>query len=112
MNNFLNFDKMMTPALIKIIFVLSCVASIICGFSLIVQGTNAYFGGSILVLLGLLVMVAGVILSRVYCELIMVFFKINENIQKVANQSGNGGTPIQAPPVRTTRSENPENTNL
>jgi hypothetical protein len=46
-------------------------------------GTGEFSSGSFLG--GLLVMAGGMLGARVWCELLKVLFRINENIQKIAS---------------------------
>ena len=78
--SFMQFDKMVTPVFIKIIFYIGLVVSLIISFALIGSGLNAYYGGGLLVFLGIISLVILPILVRVHCELLIVFFKIHETL--------------------------------
>lgn len=110
MGEFLSFNKMLTPTLIKIIFFVGCGISVLAGLGIIISGMNAYDGGGFMVLLGLIVIVVGPFLTRVYCELLIVLFKMHENLRIVAKQfEGNSPT---TPPTQTTRSASSEQANI
>ena len=70
---FVSFDKMLTPTLIKVIFWVGVVFSVLPGLILM-------FDGGIAVILGLITIVVGPLITRVYCELLIIFFKIHESL--------------------------------
>lgn len=70
------FDAMLTPKIITFVYWLFLFACVISGF-------GTMFAGS--VLMGLGIIIGGSILSRIYCELMIVLFKIHENIKKLAD---------------------------
>ncbi|MFW6238808.1 MAG: DUF4282 domain-containing protein [Halanaerobiales bacterium] len=79
-----NFDKMITPSIIKILFWIGVAVSIIGGLIMIVQGATAeYSNGGIQVLIGIFTLILGPISARIYCELLIVIFKINEKLSKI-----------------------------
>ncbi|MFP4661125.1 MAG: DUF4282 domain-containing protein [Halanaerobiales bacterium] len=80
---FIKFDKMITPSIIKILFWIGLGASVIGGLIMLIGGIAARYGGGIQVLSGLLIIVFGPLFTRVYCELLILFFKINENITEI-----------------------------
>ncbi|SDJ91269.1 DUF4282 domain-containing protein [Natronincola ferrireducens] len=83
---FLNFDKMMTPAIIKIIFYIGLVLSVLVSLGMIISGMNAYYGGGAQVFLGIIMLFLSPITIRVYCELLIVIFKIHESLVEIKNK--------------------------
>ncbi len=78
MNDFLKFKKMITPVIIQILFWIGVVGSVILGLILIiVGGANARWG--------LMWILLGPIVTRVYCELLIVIFSINDTLTEVKN---------------------------
>jgi len=81
---YINFDVMITPTIIKILFWIGVAASVVFGLftSLSGLGMMAYDGimGFFTFILGLIIIAVGSILSRIYCELMIVFFKIQETL--------------------------------
>jgi Domain of unknown function (DUF4282) len=76
----LSFSRFVTPSLIKLLFVLAiAVASLIALFMLIVGLATITKGGIILVLLSPLYWLLGVIYARVFLELIIILFRIEDN---------------------------------
>ncbi|WXR61076.1 DUF4282 domain-containing protein [Peptostreptococcaceae bacterium AGR-M142] len=84
---FLNFDKMITPVIIKIIFYIGLVVSILSSLGMIFRGmTSHYYGGSS-VIIGILMLIFSPILVRVYCELLIIAFKIHESLVEIKNKN-------------------------
>lgn len=82
--NIFFFEAMLTPKIITIVYWLLLVVALFAGLgSIFVYGfANVTFGGFIK---GILVTVGGAVAARIWCELLIVFFKINENVQKIAS---------------------------
>ncbi len=76
--DFLFLDKMITPTIITVIYWVLSVLVILFGFI-------TMFRGGFAVLTGLLTVIIGPVIVRMYCEIVIVFFKINENIKKLGN---------------------------
>lgn len=76
MGGFLKFEKMITPIFIQLIFWLGFIGSIIFGLFMIGYGMIADSGGIAQVFMGLLTMFLGPIVLRVYCEMLIVIFKM------------------------------------
>jgi len=75
MKDFFNFRRMLTPLLIQIIFWLGILVSVFTGV------TDMFHGEW---LTGLEIVVAGPILVRVFCELLILFFRINETLTDIS----------------------------
>lgn len=73
MNEYLTFRRMITPVLIQVIFWIAVVAIVIAG---IVQLGQGDVSGIFLILLGPLV-------ARIYAELLIVIFRINEDVAAI-----------------------------
>lgn len=73
MNDILTFKKMITPLIIQIIFWLGVVGIFFAAYNELnfAAGTFAFLGG--------------IVIWRVYCEIMIVLFKINENVQELSN---------------------------
>ena len=78
---FLNFDKMLTPSIIKFVFWIGSGLTILFGLILMIGGAASDYGGGIQVFLGLLTILIGPFVIRIYCELLILFFKIHETLQ-------------------------------
>lgn len=75
-NKFLFFDSMITPKIIQLIFWISAGLFILGSFGIMIAGGTFWT-----FLLALLVIILGPLLVRVWCEILIVKFKINENLQ-------------------------------
>ena len=86
MNEYLTFRKMITPAIIQILFWIGVVICVITGIAGIAAGASADIGGGKMVFTGFLTLILGPIIVRVYCELIIVMFRILDVLKDI--QSG------------------------
>ena len=86
MNEYLSFRKMITPAIIQILFWIGVVICVISGIAGIAADAFADIGGGKMVFLGFLMLILGPIFVRVYCELIIVMFRILDVLKDI--QSG------------------------
>ena len=75
--DFSDFKFMITPVFIKIIFWICAVLVFIGGL---------YYMVSVEFIQGLIMMIIGPIGVRIYCELLIVIFKIHEGINKLADK--------------------------
>lgn len=83
MRDLLYFDSMITPKLITLVYWIALALLALFSVFALFAGEGNFF----VRLLGLLVGVPlGALLIRVYCELLMVLFKINDNIQKLVDR--------------------------
>ena len=80
---FLNFDKMITPSIIKFVFWIGSGLTILSGLIMMISGAASSYGGGIQVFLGILTILIGPFVIRIYCELLILFFKIHETLQEI-----------------------------
>ena len=78
MRSILFFDTMVMPKIITFIYWLILIGNFIGGIGMMIGGS---------VLSGIGIWVIGSVGARLWCELMIVLFKINENIQKIADKS-------------------------
>ncbi|MHB1653248.1 MAG: DUF4282 domain-containing protein [Desulfitobacteriaceae bacterium] len=83
MRRFTNFDKMITPTIIKVLFWIGVIVSVLTGLILVVRGASTRFGGGGTVLLGLLIALLGPLFTRLQCELLIIIFKIHETLVEI-----------------------------
>lgn len=83
MNEFLSFKTMITPMIIRIIFLIGVVFCVIVGIVAIVAGATSSFGGGAQVLGGIGFMVLGPLACRIYCELLIVVFRILDELTTI-----------------------------
>lgn len=92
MNEFLSFRKMITPIFIQVIFWIFVVMSVIMAFIVMFQG-------GIMILAGLVFLVLGPFMARIQCELLIILFRIYDEL--VAIRTGTPpagqGFPVMPP---------------
>ena len=81
MEEYLSFRKMITPVIIQILFWLGVLTVVISSF-----GSMFMIGGFVGFLTGLFGLVLGVVMVRVYCELIMVAFRMLDVLQEIRDK--------------------------
>jgi len=91
--NFLSFERMITPVIIKILFWIGLIGSAIGGlvvfFTSVAGGiANGGFGNIILGFLvgligGILAFALGALATRIYSELLILAFRINETLTDI-----------------------------
>jgi hypothetical protein len=84
MEDFLKFRKMITPTIIQILFWVGAVASAIGALMTMVLGLTGS-GQGYLVLVGLVMLVVGPVMVRISCEMIILFFRMNETLTDIKN---------------------------
>ena len=80
---FFSFRTMITPIIIKVLYVLGIIALIIVGIVIIVEGANSYYGSDNEVLIGLGIIILGNLLWRILCEGIILMFSIHERLGSI-----------------------------
>jgi hypothetical protein len=83
--DFLTFKKMITPTIIQLLFWILAGLAVILGLIGIVNGATSSFGGGGQVLAGLMLLVLGPVAVRVYCEILIVLFRMNETLTEIRN---------------------------
>ena len=83
-SDFLSFRKMVTPIIIQILFWLGVIIAIIFGIVSIVYGVIRSDVPTLLY--GLLVLIVGPLVVRIYCEILILFFRINETLTEISNK--------------------------
>ncbi|MEA5445007.1 DUF4282 domain-containing protein [Gammaproteobacteria bacterium AB-CW1] len=78
MQEYLTFRKMITPAFIQIIFWIGVIGIVLGGL----------FATSQSVLGGLVAIVVGLLVWRIYCELMLILFKIHERLTEISDKTG------------------------
>ncbi|MEW6657853.1 MAG: DUF4282 domain-containing protein [Thermodesulfobacteriota bacterium] len=95
MKDFLAFRTMLTPVIIQAIFWLGAAVCVIAGLVFVLSGVGQYGGGPN-VLKGFLLLFLGPIAVRVYCEILIIFFRINETLTEIKNALEERRNPKQA----------------
>ncbi|BAZ94887.1 translation initiation factor [Thiohalobacter thiocyanaticus] len=78
MKDILFFDSMLTPKIITVVYWLLLLGVLISGLGFMFSGQTGGFLGGIAMIVG------GAIGARIWCELLIVLFKIHDNIKRVA----------------------------
>jgi hypothetical protein len=76
--DWLSFDKMLAPIIIKILFWIGAVAAVIFGIG--AMFTIGFF-------YGLLILILGPIIVRVWSEILIVVFHINDSLTEIKNNT-------------------------
>lgn len=82
-NDLLTFRKMITPVIVQAVFWIGAGIAVIAGLIGIGSGLSSSYGGGTQVLLGLLILVLGPVVVRIYCELLILLFKMYEALNEV-----------------------------
>ena len=83
MRPLLYFDAMLTPKIITLVYWLMLVIVALSGLAMI-------FGGGVTFVkfvMGLVTIAGGAVGARIWCEILIVIFKIHENIRKLAEKA-------------------------
>ena len=82
MKDFLRFKKMITPVIIPILFWIGTIICVIAGIVFIAMGAINNFGPNSgeMVLMGFFYLFLGPIAVRVYCELLIILFSVNDKL--------------------------------
>ena len=84
MRDFLAFRTIVTPIIIQLVFWLGVGFCLVFGLSFILWGGGDYdfgLGGSVIT--GVLIILLGPLAVRIYCEILIVFFRINETLTEI-----------------------------
>lgn len=79
--DFWAFRTMITPVIIEIMFWIGVVVCVVA--SLIMIATAGQYPGTHNALKGLVLLILGPIGVRIYCEILIVFFRINETLTEI-----------------------------
>lgn len=71
------FDRMLTPQVITFVYWLLLVI-------IVISGLVAMFAQSFIA--GLMAIIVGVLFARIWCELLIVLFKMNDALQAIRNK--------------------------
>src|SRR5262249_23624049 len=86
------WERFVTPTVIKDFYWLAVVISVLLGFAGVVSSltTMAYnpFVGLIFLITSVLVAVMGIVMSRIAAEFVLIVFRINEHLGAIRNQGG------------------------
>ena len=99
MKDFLEFRTMITPIIIQIIFWVGVAVCVIFGIGAMFIGSQYGVGNSAK---GLLILLLGPVAVRIYCEILIIFFRINETLTEIKHsldqRQAVQPAPMQTPP--------------
>ncbi|MCU7553187.1 DUF4282 domain-containing protein [Alteromonas sp. ASW11-19] len=83
MKNMFFFESMLTPKIITFVYWLLLLAAVVSGIGTMFSG----YGGLTFAtfMSGLFIGAGGAVGARIWCELMIVLFKINANIQEISD---------------------------
>jgi uncharacterized SAM-binding protein YcdF (DUF218 family) len=86
--DFWTFRTMITPVLIQIIFWIGVIACVVVGGMMIKNAYNEYRErwNEAQVMLGLAWVFLGPLVVRIYCEFMILFFRMNETLTEIKNK--------------------------
>ncbi|WPH16600.1 DUF4282 domain-containing protein [Variovorax paradoxus] len=80
MQDLLGFEKMVTPIVIRILYFLGLLV-------VLISGVGALFSGGFRgILTGIAILIFGAIMVRVYSELLILLFRIHDNLVSINQQ--------------------------
>jgi hypothetical protein len=84
MRDFWAFRTMVTPVIIQIVFWLGVLVTLVAGAAMVVYGVRNYeMGMGRYIWRGALLFLLGPLGVRLYCEILIVFFRINETLTEI-----------------------------
>ncbi len=84
MKNIFLFEAMLTPKIITLVYWFLLLLAVFSGLGYMFGGYGGFTFGKFIT--GLLILVGGAIGARIWCELLIVLFKINDNIKRLAEK--------------------------
>lgn len=83
-SEFLSFRRMITPTIIQIIYLVSLAVNALAAMGVLIAGMTQGFRGFLAGALGAVIVLAvGSLLIRVYCELLILLFKIYDELKAI-----------------------------
>jgi hypothetical protein len=84
MKDVLFFDNMLTPKIITFVYWILLFAAVVAGLGSMFGGFGGFSIGRFF--MGLLYAIGGAIAARIWCELLIVLFKMNEALQELRHK--------------------------
>ena len=81
MNDFLAFRKMITPVVIQVLFWVGVVVCLIAAIVMFAQGRAETILG------GLFFLILGPLMCRIYCELLIIGFKMLDYLREISENT-------------------------
>lgn len=97
LKDFLSFRTMITPVFIQIIFIIGVLIILIFSLYEIISGAGKRNGGD-MILSGIITLILGPLVLRIYLEIIVVVFSINRSVLEIKrNTDSMAGTQLPPP---------------
>ncbi|MBN8717184.1 MAG: DUF4282 domain-containing protein [Stenotrophomonas sp.] len=84
MRDVLFLDSMLTPKIITLVYWMCLLGAVFAGLASMFGGWGGFTFYKFLT--GIFIMLAGAVGARIWCELLIVLFKIHENIRRLAER--------------------------
>jgi hypothetical protein len=98
MSDFWAFRTMVTPVIIQILFWIAALLCLIIGALMVIYGaTHLQAGQGHYLWKGILLFVLGPLGVRIYCEILIIFFRINETLTEIKHAVGQPAPPPPRP---------------
>lgn len=81
MKDVLFFENMLTPKIITLVYWLLLLAAIVGGIGSMFGGYEGFTFGKFI--MGIIYAVGGALAARIWCELLIVLFKMNDALQEI-----------------------------
>jgi len=85
MGDILAFRRMITPIIIQIVFWIGIVGILVLGIAAIVDGISNESDVGEVIVVGVLILILGPIIWRVFCEILILTFRIIETLADLRN---------------------------
>jgi hypothetical protein len=82
-DDFIKFQKMITPVIIQVLFWVGAAVTVLSGLFAMASSFGHYGGGAATFLSGLFIMLLGPVAVRIYCELLILLFRMNETLTEI-----------------------------
>jgi len=83
--DFLKFRKMITPVIIQILFWIGVAGMVIAGLVTMATSFGRFGGGAGQFFGGFFIIILGPVGVRIYCELLILLFRMNETLTEIKN---------------------------
>jgi hypothetical protein len=89
-NDLFQWERFITPSIIKIFYWLAVAITVLVGLSGIFSGlammVMSPFGGLIMILGSVVLMLMGIVFARIVAEFILIVFRMNEHLGAIRNR--------------------------
>jgi hypothetical protein len=103
----LQWDRFITPSIIRVFYWLSLTLTALAGLSLILTALAMMavnlLAGLLMLVASMVFILAGIIFVRIVCELVMVVFRINEHLGAIRDRGDDMGSFVSSARMRPGR---------